>query len=273
METRWARWPFAIAIPVLMLAWVAVRNVEEDRPHVGAPFRALHGVETDADRQALSSLLDQSYATLRSPELEANLRVLAPRYPTVFANTRQQSVGLLEVGDLLALRRPGSRYVQTDVWLVPGEMGAALGYLGMASEHSAGEGRYSDIELVRPLLDAWRSPDPVMRSCAVNVAAHEYAHTLSTTPFVYRTAFTDTSAGEERIAGRSDRSTPVASYLLGSLAQCTWLQQQGRIDRADVARCVEAFGVGSGNPQRCRSFADGQPISPRADLPPLNNPL
>jgi hypothetical protein len=191
----------------------------------------------------------------------------------VFANKQQQAMGPLEVGDLVALRPTGSRYVQVDVWLVGAEQGAALGYLGMAAEHSAGEGRYSDIELVRPLLDAWASTDPVMRSCAINVAAHEYAHTLSTTPFVYRTAFTDTSLGEVRITSRRDRSTPVASYLLGTLAQCTWLQKQGRIEREDVPACVEVFGVASGNPQRCQSFADGGPIAPRPDLPPLNDPL
>lgn len=252
-----------------MLAWVAWSNRSEDQVHLDQPFRELHGTQSDGERRALTNLLEESYALLRSPELQAALASLASRYPAIYARNQQPGATPAEVADLVALKTPGARYVQVDVQLIDG----ARGFLGMAGEHEAGVGRYADIVLVRPVLGAWVARDPVMRSCAVNVAAHEYAHTLSTSRIVYNAAFTDTRPGEGRIAGRTDRTTPVASYLLGTLAQCLWLQGQGRVPRDGLAACVEVFGVNSGNPARCGAFAEGQPVAPRPGLPPLNPPL
>jgi hypothetical protein len=269
LDSRWARWPIAIAIPLAMLAWAAWSNRSEDLAHVDRPFRELHGTESEGERRALASLLEESYAVLRSSDLQDALVALAPRYPTIYARGEQLAASPNEVADFVALRTPGARYVQVDVRLIDG----APNFLGMAGEHEAGVGRYADIILVRPVLGAWTARDPVMRSCAVNVAAHEYAHTLSTSPIVYNAAFTDTRPGEGRIAGRTDRTAPVASYLLGAVAQCVWLERQGRIRRDEIAACVEVFGVNSGNPARCNAFAEGQPVAPRPDLPPLRPPL
>jgi hypothetical protein len=252
-----------------MLGWVAWSNRSEDLAATDRPFRELHGTQGEDERKALASLLENSYAVLRSPELQDALRTVAPRYPVIYARNDDQTASPAEVADLLALRTPGARYVQVDVRLID----AAPDFLGMAGEHEAGEGRYADIKLVRPVLSAWAARDQVMRSCAINVAAHEYAHTLSTSPIVYDAAFTDTRPGEGRIAGRTDRENPVASYLLGTLAQCVWLQRQGRIGRDGIAACVEVFGATSGNPARCGAFQRGEPVTPRPDLPPLNPPL
>lgn len=252
-----------------MLAWAAWSNRSEDLAHTDQPFRELHGTQSEGERQALASLLQESYAILRSPELQDALVALAPRYPAIYARDEQPAASPVQVADFVALRTPGARYVQVDVQLIDG----APGFLGMAGEHEAGVGRYADIVLVRPVLGAWTARDPVMRSCAVNVAAHEYAHTISTSPIVYDAAFTDTRPGERRIAGRDDREAPIASYLLGSIAQCVWLERQGRVRPGGLAACVEVFGVNSGNPARCNAFAEGQPVVPRPDLPPLRPPL
>ena len=81
-------------------------------------------------------------------------------------------------------------------------------------------------------------------------------------------AFTDTNETERRIADRRHPDTPVASYLIGSVAQCTWLERQGRIGRADIPACVETFGVAAFNWERCGQFAGGEPVAPRPGLPP-----
>ena len=47
MHHHWARWPFAIALPVLMMAWVAVQNIQEDRAALEAPFRQVRSVTSD----------------------------------------------------------------------------------------------------------------------------------------------------------------------------------------------------------------------------------
>jgi hypothetical protein len=269
LDSRWARWPIAIAIPLAMLAWAAWSNRSEDLAHIDRPFRELHGTESVGERRALASLLDESYAVLRSPELQDALGALAAQYPAIYARKEQPNASPAEIADFVALKTPGSRYVQVDVRLIDG----APDFLGMAGEHGAGVGRYADIVLVRPVLGAWTAQDLVMRSCAINVAAHEYAHTLSTSPIVYDAAVTDTRPGEGRIAGRTNRTAPVASYLLGTIAQCVWLERQGRIRPGGLAGCVEVFGVNSGNPARCDDFTEGQAVAPRPDLPPLRPPL
>lgn len=256
-----------------MLAWVAFGNAREDRAALGAPFRELRGAASQDEEALAANLLTEAYSALRSPEFQANLLALAGRYPAVYLDNRHQAGTVDDVAGFVAGQAAGSRYVPVDVFLVGGDRDGAAHYLAVTRENSAGEGRYSDIALGGFVLANYRSPDVVQRSCAINVAAHEYSHTISRTPLVYRPAFTDTTTGQTEIAGRRDRTTPVASYLVGTVAQCTWLQLQGRIARSEVPACVTVFGVASGNDQRCGQFRDGQPVALRPDLAPASPPL
>jgi hypothetical protein len=86
-------------------------------------------------------------------------------------------------------------------------------------------------------------------------------------------AFTDTKEGQSSIPNRKDASTPVASYLIGAVAQCTWLERQGRLGQEDVPACVEVFGVRAFNWDRCGQFAGGEPVAERSGLPPPARPL
>jgi hypothetical protein len=210
---------------------------------------------------------------LRSEAFQRNLAALKPRYPRVYANRRQGEVSLERVAAWTANETWGSRYAPLNVELVGGDdladprraHGSAGGYIET--------GVYAAMNLGRGHLDQYASEDPVERSCAVNVAAHELAHTISTTPFFFTNAFTDTTMAESRIPGRAAAETPVASYLIGAVAQCTWLEQRGRIAPGGVGACVEVFGVRGMNWLRCAAFARGQPVRPRAGLPPAMPPL
>lgn len=257
---------WVLLIPLAMLGWVAFGNSAEDQAR---PYRAIKGTASAAEAEALGQLLDEAYATLRSEAFQQNLRDLADRYPAIYARRGQQDASAGQLADYVALKPLGSRFVNADVILIGGVEPDAQHFLASAGQ-GPGEGRYSDILLGRFVMTHWRAGDRVRRSCAINVAAHEYAHTISITPFVYEPAFTDTRLGEHQIAHRKDRSTPVASYLIGAVAQCTWLQAKGRIARADVPACVAAFGVASGNDERCDAFPGDTPVAPRPDLPPLN---
>jgi hypothetical protein len=258
-------------IALAMLGWVALRNAEADRAVANSPYREIRSVVAQEDRRPLEALLDQAYGVLRSGAMQQNLSRLAGRYPEVYASPGRPAMPMSKVADIIVLRARGARYVPADVALAETDELWGGGVAGYASQ-GPGEGRYSDIVLSRHVLDAWRSGDLVERSCAINVAAHEYSHTISTLPFVYQTAFTDTGAPGQRI-GRRDRSLPVASYLLGTVAQCTWLQLHGRISPSEVPACVEVFGVSSGNLHRCGAFSRGQPIIERPGLPPKSDPL
>lgn len=244
-----------------MLGWVAWQNRAEDT----RPDRAFSTLDSGsgAEREAAGRLLQEGYAVLRSSAFRENLEALQDRYPIIYARRSAQALDPRAVAGIIALEPPGSRFAPAQAMIVD-DNGAALGAAGEGGT----TGRYSDLLITRGVLRAFQSGDPVTRSCAINVAAHEYAHTISLTPMGYRVAFTDTGESEARIPDRRHLGTPVASYLIGSVAQCTWLERQGRIDRADLPACVETFGVAAFNWKRCGQFAGGEPLAPRPGLAP-----
>lgn len=263
----WSSGLWAFFAAIAMLGWIAWQNRMEDTAEGRAPYDRIVGVSSPEETKVLQALLDTGYGVLRSSEFQANLRALGERYPAIYARDNAQSATAAEIADIVALKPLGSRFAPAQVELtrIPGGLGAA--------GEGAVSGRYADVHIDRVVLGAWRAADPVFRSCAVNVAAHEYAHTIVLTPMGFGIAFTDSAPGEDRIANRRRPDTPVASYLIGAVAQCTWLQQQGRIDRREVAACVEVFGTAAFNADRCRQFEGGQPVAPRPGLAPASPPL
>lgn len=267
-QTLWTSGLWAAFAAVAMVAWIAWGNLKEDTDPARAPYGALVGVRSDQEAAALGALLEEAYGVLRSDELQRALRQLEGRYPAVYARPAEPAASVDEVARTVALDRPGARFAPAQVALADG----GGPELGMAGEGPV-TGRYSDMVISREVLALSAARDPVRRSCAINVAAHEYAHTISLTPMGYSVAFTDTGPGESRIRGRRDRSTPVASYLIGAVAQCVWLRRQGRIGAEGVPACVQVFGTAAFNWDRCGQFAQGQPVAPRPGLAPAAPPL
>jgi len=259
---------WAVLAAIGMLGWIAWENRVEDTAPGRDPYDRVVGAGGAAESEALTALLKDAFAVLRSPEFRANLLALEGRYPSVYARDAEQAATIPRIASIIALEPAGSRFAPAQVALVEGSSGG----LGAAGEGVA-SGRYSDILIERIVLAAWGRPDPVARSCAINVAAHEYAHTIVLTPMGYGNAFGDTKADQDAIPNRKASGTPVASYLIGSVAQCTWLAQQGRIGREDVAACVEVFGTAAFNWDRCGQFAGGEPVAERPGLFPAAPPL
>lgn len=251
-----------------MLGWIAWENRAEDTAPGRPAYDRVLGAGDGGETHALSRLLEDAFGVLRSPEFRANLLALQDRYPAVYARDAEQSATIRRIAGIVSLEPVGSRFAPAQVALVEGESGG----LGAAGEGVA-SGRYSDILIERAVLTAWGRRDPVERSCAINVAAHEYAHTIVLTPMGFGNAFSDTKAGEAAIPNRRVGGTPVASYLIGAVAQCTWLAREGRIGSEDVAACVEVFGVSAFNWDRCGQFAGGGPVAEKAGLAPPAPPL
>lgn len=249
-----------------MLGWIAWGNRQEDTQ----PDRAFStlGGGSEAERAVAGRLLQEGYSVLRSTEFRAHLEALQSRYPVIYARPSDQETDPRRIAALIALERPGSRFAPAQVTIVD-DNGAAL---GMAGEGGA-SGRYSDVLITRGVLGIFGSSDLVARSCAINVAAHEYAHTLSLTLMGYRVAFSDTNEVRRAIRDRRHPGTPVASYLIGAVAQCTWLEKQGRIGPGDVRACIEVFGTAGFNWSRCEQFAGGEPVALRPGLAPAVPPL
>ncbi|HEX7885591.1 MAG TPA: hypothetical protein VF474_06400 [Phenylobacterium sp.] len=249
-----------------MLAWVAWENRVEDTQ----PDRAFSTLDSgsEAERAVAGRLLQEGYTVLRSSAFRTQLEALQDRYPVIYARASQQDLDPAGVAAIVSLEPPGSRFAPAQAMIV--DDGGPM--LGAAGEGGT-TGRYSDVMITRGVLEAFGSSDVVTRSCAVNVAAHEYAHTISLTPVGYRVAFTDTNEAQREIADRRHPGTPVASYLIGSVAQCVWLERQGRIGPDDIGDCIAVFGTAAFNWDRCGQFAGGEPVAPRPGLAPAVPPL
>jgi len=266
----WRTGAWGVLAAVLMVGWVGYSHLAEDRATGREPFKAIYDA-TPAEENQLTALLGEAFGLLHSRQFHENLLSLRDRYPVIYAKPDDQAANIDKLARITALEGPIARFAPADV--VGGDDRADPTRDTANAGEGQGLGRYSQITIGRNVLDQYRSSNIVAQSCAVNVASHEYAHTISTTPMGFGIAFTDTTDREPQIRNRQYPGTPVASYLIGAVAQCTWLQLKGRIGQSEVPMCVETFGVTSFNWQRCNRFAADQPVGPRPDLPEPAPPL
>ena len=230
---------------------------------------AIDGASGEKERAALTRWIGETDAILSSDAFRKNLLSLKGDHPQVYFDQNPDGTPLLKsIDDLVRALRPeeGFRYLPVSVALVGTNQNisndidwtALTGWTGYADD---GGFSLASLALGRKHLANWLADDVVQRSCAVNTLAHEVTHTISTHHKFYNVAFTD-------LARRSaPAGVPAASYLVGTTAQCTWLQQQGRVTAAGFKSCVAVFGSRHFNSARCTSFGGGQPVIERPDLP------
>jgi hypothetical protein len=82
-------------------------------------------------------------------------------------------------------------------------------------------------------------------------------HTISNSPQFVILVLEDEGSGGPGVG----TTTPIASYLVGSVAQCTYLQQEGRIQAGDLKSCVATFGISSFASNRCGRFPGTGPVT------------
>ena len=91
-----------------------------------------------------------------------------------------------------------------------------------------------------------RAASPVLeaKACAVNTLTHEWAHALGTQRgAIIDSALVDTGAGAPR--------GPLASYVIGSIAQCVYLQRERKSPGFDIKGCIVAAGTHTFDPDSC----------------------
>lgn len=229
---------------------------------------AVQGASSVDEHDLAADLVSHAYETLRSAEFRRNLLSLRKSHPTVFARRHEQDLPLEQVVELSA----AGRYFPVRIVLAGSDPNdedyEIAGAAGVG--HPGGAVR---IRIGRGVLADYRSIDLVERSCAINTMAHELTHAISRTPVIFSRAFQDTRRGDERIPGRRDPTSAVASYLIGSVAQCTWLQQQGRITHGGFSDCVRVFGARSFNFRRCDAFPGSRGVHLTLDTPDANSQL
>ena len=196
------------------------------------------------DREALGGLLKASVDVLMSDALLAHSAALEGTYPRIFLNPALGYKRPADAVGLLHALNSGMHFRRTPVEF---GRGAITGFNGQRWR----------MAISRKTLDRWLSSDPVTKSCAVNTVAHEIMHT-----FVAQAGGGMVFIDGGRRARPSRSSGTTGSYVIGQLAQCTWLAEQGRIAAGDVAACVPVFYSAGGKfaAGRCDDFADGRPV-------------
>lgn len=160
-----------------------------------------------AEAQEMQSLIDEATRIVLSDAFARNLSsidqpiALSPFGPRVTAST---------VLTLLQGRDPAYQYVPTRVrWISSG------------GNSNIGTGAGSIVNLTNEVRSNWQSDDPRRRSLSINSMAHELSHSLSHKSGRLDYVFTDKFFSLYFV----HRSRAIASYTIGTVAQCTWLAE------------------------------------------------
>ena len=107
-----------------------------------------------------------------------------------------------------------------------------------------------EIVIGRELHARWNQDDPHKKSCAVNTLSHEILHGFArgNATWYHEDYFVDT-----RGASGAGGVQPIATYYVGSVAQCTWLQDRGHIDEGTdgLRSCLTRYGTDRFLSQQC----------------------
>lgn len=199
---------------------LAVSMVEGRGPN-GAP--APNPARSPAETQELTDLLQETLRVIRLPSFERNLGIVQREFGLIRQSATGQGLTAERVAQLYAGRDPG--YVFHPAAIDWGS-GSATTRDGM-------------VRLSTNARDYWRTGRPLGRSLAINTLAHELSHTLSSAPAGdIRTVFSDNGYS----SGWLRRWPPLVSYSIGSVAQCTYLEEQNAL-RGSIADCLRRYGV------------------------------
>lgn len=239
------------------------------------------GENSAADNQILEAWIAETVTLLTSPEFEANLLLASETYPQVWISKARDVIPSRKLIALLHTRDssiPALWWPRTSVVIKgkradrsPDRTGFGFDALrtAAAGPYPAGQGRTEtgEIELGRLHFARYTQGDAVEKSCAINTMAHEISHTLSDKRGQFWMHILDT--GED---ARAPRGMYEASYFIGTVAQCTYLESVGRMTPDGFDACLLTFSdpaKGSRFKSRaCDDFPDDTPIHPDGRIKP-----
>lgn len=279
--------PVLFMSPVLIVA-LSGCTVQEPHPTTSlesptATPRGIHpnikaGNMSPEDAAVVSRWIDEAVTLLQSPEFETNFRRASKRYPELFVSRKEDMVASETVLDRLKTqdpRRPGLWWPKAFVVLTgetaersPNQTG-----FGFEASRKAGAGPLigdpttGEIELGRLHFARYTRGDTVEKSCALNTMVHEISHTLSDKPDLFWMHILDS---EEDVTAPKDAFE--ASYFIGTVAQCTYLQSARRITNAGFMDCMMTFSDPTSGSRfkslACDDFPEPKPITPIGRLRP-----
>ena len=211
----------------------------------------IDGVSTAQERADLTAWIKETFDILRSKAFIENLTALSPDYSEISFGTKSGTPAeLVKIVEL----QPPYRYFPTPVAL-HGDQWNEMALTGHNGELMPNGGFMASMTLGRKHFRRYRSRNAVERSCAINTLAHEISHTITDHPQWSTGVIKDTGVGA--VFGGEKA---IASYLIGSVAQCTYLVRAGRITKDQVRSCVATFGDSAFYNPRCDQFDDSEPV-------------
>jgi len=211
---------------------------------------SIEAVSSPQELLDLKCWIAETLALLKSKEFKNNLSSLSVDYTRVSFGSRSASVA--ELSKVVGLEYP-YRFYPTPVALVGNQWNSTV-LTGHNGERINGI-LVTSMAVGRQHFARFRSANAVERSCAINTMAHEISHTITDSPTLATGVIEDT--GTSATIGAA---TPIASYLMGSVAQCTYLQKVGRIKEEELRSCIAVFGDSEFNNGRCNQFNADEPL-------------
>jgi len=247
--------------------------IQSETKKADEPPVYIDAVSTDVERDQLQELLNEAVRTLKSGSFRTNLLALKAEYPQIFAHPDLPDASPERIVKLLNAEEPNTRIIRVPVALIGSEAyndgSGDFNYTARTgSTHWNGQEPVGSMSIGRVTMYRYKQGNVVDKSCAINTVAHEVTHTISRVPDKYVYAISDTS-----IASRTDKSSPLASYLVGAVAQCTWLEEKKRIPSTGISACVKVFGTQNFNSARCSQFTADQEVKERPGLADPAAPL
>jgi hypothetical protein len=238
-------------------------------------------VAAGEENAELHEIRDQALEVLQSKEFRANLLSLLNaenRVVSAVSASQPQFITFGQLADVVALKNKDfhkfrSHFVLHGTYFETGKIyTGTCGLAGATKDCKAYEfednrdnefvatrvvtlGADSILESVigRKIHERWRTNNLDRKSCAINTFSHELVHAFSkrNTMSYHENFFVDTL---ELDKAAQYGGYPLATYLVGSVAQCTWLQQRGRVtlDASALAKCVHRFGLNKFNSDECK---------------------
>lgn len=233
------------------------------------------------DKAELESWIVEAVALFKSPEFEMNFVRASEIYPHVYVSKTQD---IIPASLLLTRLKTEDRYLTALWWpktyvVLNGETAtrsASRQGFGFDALRNAGAGPYpaniigtpeGEIELGRLHFARYTQGDVVEKSCAMNTMVHEISHTLSDRAGIFWMHILDT---EDNVT--PPRGVFEASYLTGIVAQCTYLENAGRITASGFQNCLTTFSDPASSSRfrsiACDDFPGDTPITPSNRISP-----
>ena len=254
-------------------------NISTEKIIKGIDPQIVIGDINPADKDDLSAWIEDAVALFRSPGFEANMTQAALLFPEVYLSKSEDVIPTQTLLKRLKTEDPsvpGLWWPKTYV-VLDGELATrAENRFGFTGSRKAVAGPHPNepapqttgqIKIGRLHLARFSQGDAVEKSCALNTLVHEISHTLSETPDIYWMHILDSQRGAVPPRGMFE-----ASYFIGVIAQCTYLESLGRISPSEFNSCILTFSDPSLSSRfrssACDDFPGDKPVTPSGRLHP-----